>query len=143
MARSRGSSPRYDMENPLSTLARRIPTRTPGAVVKAPSPLRPMKFPLPAAIGGLLLAAVFLSSARAAELPKGATPVLGALRTELDRSFAAFKTQPTPAYFLSYEVTENHSFEMGATNGALLKSSENQTRQLDIDLRVGDPKLEP
>ena len=101
-----------------------------------------MKFPLPAAIGGLLLAAVFLSSARAAELPKGATPVLGALRTELDRSFAAFKTQPTPAYFLSYEVTENHSFEMGATNGALLKSSENQTRQLDIDLRVGDPKLD-
>jgi TldD protein len=98
--------------------------------------------PRPAAFHWLALAAGLALSSHAAELPKGATPVLSALRTELDRSLAAFRAQPTPAYFLSYTVTESHSFEIDTAFGALMKSNEERARFFDLDLRVGSARLD-
>lgn len=76
------------------------------------------------------------------ELPKNASPVLVALRTELDRSMTTFKAQPVPAYFLGYQAVERHVFSVGASFGALQYSNESRTRQFDIDLRVGDYALD-
>jgi predicted Zn-dependent protease len=77
-----------------------------------------------------------------AESPKVATPVLAALQAELDHSLTALKAEPVPPYFLSYEVTENHNYVVSSIFGTLVNSTEMRTRQLDIDLRVGDPKLD-
>ena len=81
-------------------------------------------------------------SVGAAELPKDASPVLVALRAELDRSMTTFKAQPAPAYFLGYEAFERHAYSVGASFGALQYSNESRSRQFDIDLRVGDYSLD-
>lgn len=101
-----------------------------------------MKFPRRLFLASWLLSALCLPAARAGELPAGATPVLSALQAELDHSLAALKAEPVPPYFLSYEVTENHSYVVSSTFGTLLNSTEARTRHLDIDLRVGDRKLD-
>jgi TldD protein len=75
-------------------------------------------------------------------LPTAATPVLGAMQAELSRSLAALKSEPTPPYFLSYEITETQRIGVGSSFGALVSSSENTSRVLDIDLRVGSPVLD-
>ncbi len=70
------------------------------------------------------------------------SPVLSALQAELDRSMATLKSQPVPPYFLSYEVTETHSVDVSGSFGTLARSGESRRRNLDIDLRVGDYKLD-
>jgi predicted Zn-dependent protease len=47
-----------------------------------------------------------------------------------------------PPYFLSYEITETNSVSVSSSFGALVSSAENRRRVLDIDLRVGDYKLD-
>jgi TldD protein len=69
-------------------------------------------------------------------------PVLQAMQAELSRSIATLKSQPVTPYFLSYEITETQTAVVGASFGALTTVSENRRRQLDIDLRVGDYKLD-
>jgi TldD protein len=69
-------------------------------------------------------------------------PVLSALQAELERSMQNLKSQPVPPYFLSYEVTERHSVDVSGSFGTLTRSSESRWRILDIDLRVGDYKLD-
>jgi TldD protein len=91
-----------------------------------------------------LLALVCFSSATALLSPAqpAATPVLSALQAELDRSMEHLKSQPTPPYFLSYEVTETHTVDVAGSFGTLTRSNESRRRNLDIDLRVGDYKLD-
>jgi predicted Zn-dependent protease len=55
---------------------------------------------------------------------------------------AHFKSQPKPPYFLSYEITENHSVGVSGAFGTLTRSGESRWRNLDIDLRVGNYKLD-
>lgn len=73
---------------------------------------------------------------------QGASPILDAMKVELARSFTALKAQPTPPYFLSYEITEVHSFRITGAFGAITESSENRRRALDVDVRVGDYKFD-
>src|SRR5579871_3543638 len=44
-------------------------------------------------------------------------PVLKAMSDELTRNFVALKTQPTPPYFLSYEVTDTRSATVSSEFG--------------------------
>ena len=54
-------------------------------------------------------------------------------------SLPAFTSEaPTPPYFLSYEVTETERTVVSGAFGALRASFQNRTRQLDVDLRVGN-----
>lgn len=69
-------------------------------------------------------------------------PLLQAMQGELARSLQAFADQPVPAYFLSYEITETRSVRVGGSFGTLTRSDESCQRQLDIDLRVGDYRLD-
>ncbi len=63
---------------------------------------------------------------------------MSTLSGELQRSFHALQKQPTPPYFISYQLTDNHSITVSSSFGALSGSEERDTRLLDIDLRVGD-----
>jgi predicted Zn-dependent protease len=65
------------------------------------------------------------------------SPVLQAMKQELSRSLGVLGEQPTPPYYLSYEVTELHSAGASGSFGTLIYSGENRRRQLDIDIRVG------
>ncbi|MGA2337579.1 MAG: TldD/PmbA family protein [Terriglobales bacterium] len=69
-------------------------------------------------------------------------PLLNAMQQELDRSLQNLKKTPVPPYFLSYQLTDNRAIHVAASFGALTSSSEQTTRLLDLDLRVGDYSLD-
>ena len=71
-----------------------------------------------------------------------AMPVLKALRGELERSIATFAKQPTPVYYLSYEVTETRRVGLQASFGTVTGRSDGESRLVDIDLRVGSYELD-
>ena len=70
------------------------------------------------------------------------SPLLGSLKAELDRSLQTLKSQPVQPYFLSYEITDDQVVEVNASFGEITNSVRSHNRQLDIDLRVGDPHLD-
>src|SRR3954470_18426409 len=89
-----------------------------------------------------LLAALLLAAPLAAQNRKS-SPMLGALKAELTRSMEQLKKQPTPPYFLSYEVVEMETANVNGSFGTLLNSNpHSRARTLSIDLRVGDFKLD-
>ena len=72
----------------------------------------------------------------------GASPVLTAAKTELDRDFEALKEQPTAPYYLSYEITDSNTATVSSSFGALVSSNSNHRRVAHIDVRVGDYALD-
>ena len=72
----------------------------------------------------------------------GGANVLDVMREELERSRKVLAEQPTPVYYLSYEITEDKSAAVNSAFGALTGWSENESRGLDIDLRVGSPEFD-
>jgi predicted Zn-dependent protease len=70
------------------------------------------------------------------------SPILATLKAELDRSLQTLKSQPVPPYFLSYEITDDQVVEVNASFGQITSSVRSRNRQLDIDLRVGDYRLD-
>ncbi len=70
------------------------------------------------------------------------SPELRALKAELDRSLQTLKAQPVPPYFLSYEVTDDQVYQVNASFGETTNVTNTRSRQLDIDLRVGDYHLD-
>jgi TldD protein len=69
-------------------------------------------------------------------------PVLAAMRQEVDRSMRNFRKASVPPYFLSYQLTDNRAVNVSASFGALTSTADQKTRVLDVDLRVGDYKLD-
>ena len=47
-----------------------------------------------------------------------------------------------PPYFLSYSVSDATFVSIGAQYGALVGSSSNHVREADVQVRIGDPKLD-
>jgi predicted Zn-dependent protease len=64
------------------------------------------------------------------------------MEQELNRSFQNLKKTPAPPYFLSYQLTDNRAIQISAASGALTASTDQTTRLLDLDLRVGDYSLD-
>ena len=95
---------------------------------------------------GFFATAMILSvAAPAAVAPARAEephPVLQAMRQELEHSMEALADQPEPPYFLSYEITDTHRIRISGSFGTVTGSHESRSRQLDIDLRVGDYDLD-
>ena len=89
---------------------------------------------------------IFLIVLIAAWLPAAAapkSPLLKAMRTELDRSFKALQhADQVPLYYLSYHVTETNRYSLTASYGALKTNDVNNDRVLDIVCRVGDHNLD-
>jgi len=83
--------------------------------------------------------------------PSPGTPVLlEAMTTELHRAFTALGKQTAgkdtdkqlPPYFLSYSVSDASSAMVRAQYGAVVDSSANRVRVADVQVRLGEPKLD-
>ena len=63
------------------------------------------------------------------------------LSEELDRNFSYLKQngQPPP-YFMGYEVAENDTDVISASEGSIQQENHSHTRYLDVTVRVGDRK---
>lgn len=69
--------------------------------------------------------------------------IIKALEEEQKRAFELFKQNGNPPpYFLSYQVSEINSTTISAAFGALRDSDTNFLRNLDVNIRVGDFKLD-
>src|SRR5689334_10790030 len=69
--------------------------------------------------------------------------LLDAMSQELNRNFTALKEKADPApYFLSYEITEQEFRSVSGNLGTVDSTNGSKTRELDVSIRVGDPKLD-
>jgi predicted Zn-dependent protease len=68
--------------------------------------------------------------------------LVDATKKELTRSFEELKKGEYAPYFISYQMIEKQSHKISARFGNIVSNANNHTRQLDIDLRVGTPKLD-
>ncbi|MCP5047282.1 MAG: peptidase U62 [bacterium] len=72
-----------------------------------------------------------------------ANVVLKAMEDELAHSMKVLGKKGTPPpYFISYRITDSYNVNIEASYGSLRNSSENRSRFLDTDVRVGDHKLD-
>lgn len=70
-------------------------------------------------------------------------PLLRAMAAELNRSFNALRSAgPAPMYFLAYEARDTRTYAISALLGALRSEDEHSFRELDVDVRVGAPRLD-
>jgi len=69
-------------------------------------------------------------------------PVMHSLKQELNRSYSVLKKEKVPPYFISYELTDTRTIQVDSSFGALTASTDKKARLLDMDLRVGDYKLD-
>ena len=81
----------------------------------------------------------------------GTTLLLDAMTSELHRAFTTLGRQstgkqdsekPLPPYFLSYTVRDAGSVSIRAQFGALVSSEANHVRSADVQVRLGDAKLD-
>lgn len=70
------------------------------------------------------------------------SPILDILKVENDRQMAMLGKTAEPAYFLSYELVEQRVVSLDAEGGALIVDSDDTARNLDVEVRVGSPKLD-
>jgi TldD protein len=100
--------------------------------------------------GGLAaipLAILFtLPSAAAPPAPTNTTVLLDALTGELNRAYASLGKQgddkQLPPYFMSYSVSDVSAIAIRAEYGALADSSSARERVADVQIRLGDAKLD-
>src|ERR1039458_1361279 len=89
--------------------------------------------------------ALILSVAAGAQ-QSATPPLLDAMTTELNRAFTSLGKQgdakQLPPYFLSYSVSDASAVTIGAQYGALVSSSANHVRVADVQVRLGEPKLD-
>jgi predicted Zn-dependent protease len=80
------------------------------------------------------------------DLSAGTPVLLDAMITELHRAFTSLGRQgddkQLPPYFLSYSVSDAGFVTISAQFGALVGSSANHVRVADVQVRLGDPKLD-
>ena len=95
---------------------------------------------------GLLAGLAFPFAEKAEAYPPDAqakrSPLLAALQAELDRSMKTYGTQDPQAYYLGYTVTDTERVDVSGSNGALLNSSEDRRRWLEVAVRAGSYQLD-
>lgn len=64
------------------------------------------------------------------------------MQGELQRSVDAYGKASPSAYFIAYTVSDLDDAEVSGSNGALLSSSENHERYLEVQTRVGSYELD-
>lgn len=86
----------------------------------------------------LILAFTFVSGCALAQ-----SPLIQVLSEELDRNFNYLKQNAQPApYFMGYEVAENDTDILVASEGSIDNQTHSHTRYLDVTVRVGSPELD-
>jgi predicted Zn-dependent protease len=91
-----------------------------------------------------LLAPVSVRVAQAAppDTPAKRSPLLSAMQAELDRSVKILGAQDPAAYYIGYTITDTQRAEVSGSNGALLSSTENRNRWLEVSVRTGSYDLD-
>ena len=74
--------------------------------------------------------------------PSKRSPILDTLKAEDEREMAALQSQPDPAYYLAYQIVEQRIVSIDAEGGAIVSDSDETQRNLDVEIRVGSPKLD-
>lgn len=74
--------------------------------------------------------------------PDKRSPILDILKSETEREMAALRKQKEPAYYLAYQLVEQRVVSLEAEGGALITDSDDNARNLDVEVRVGDPSLD-
>jgi TldD protein len=93
-------------------------------------------------IAGLVFTALpSLSAAPPDNAPKP-SPLLGAMKAELDRSMTTLGALDPAAYFIGYTLTDSQRATVSGSNGALLQSDENRNRWLEVSVRTGSYDLD-
>jgi predicted Zn-dependent protease len=68
--------------------------------------------------------------------------LLASMQAELERAKDSLsKSDPAP-YFISYEVYDQHTFQIAGTYGTIVTSSATNRRWADVTMRVGSPVLD-
>jgi TldD protein len=70
------------------------------------------------------------------------SPLIASMQAELDRSMPILSKATPPAYFMGYTLTQSKRAQVMGSNGALLDSSENLERWLEVQVRVGSYELD-
>jgi TldD protein len=74
--------------------------------------------------------------------PAQTPAVLVAMQEELDRSMAGLSKADPPVYFISYTVADREFSTVSGSNGALLSSTDDRARWLEVQTRVGSYQLD-
>lgn len=74
--------------------------------------------------------------------PDRRSPVLDILAAENRRQLDALGKAPEPAYYLAYQLVEQRVVSLEAEGGALIQDSDDNGRNLDVEVRVGSPQLD-
>jgi TldD protein len=90
----------------------------------------------------LLGACASLAADRPADAPAATPAVLTAMQAELGRSMDALSKADPGVYFISYTVADREEAEVSGSNGALLTSTDNRARWLEVQTRVGTYQLD-
>ncbi len=93
-------------------------------------------------IAGLVFTALPSLSAAAPDNAPKPSPLLGAMKAELDRSMTTLGGLDPAAYFIGYTLTESQRATVSGSNGALLQSDENRNRWLEVSVRTGSYDLD-
>src|SRR6202522_3041589 len=70
------------------------------------------------------------------------SPLLAEMTAELNRNMPVLSKATPPAYFINYTLTQARRATVMGSNGALLESSDNLQRYLEVQVRVGDYNLD-
>lgn len=70
------------------------------------------------------------------------SPMLAAMKAELERSMKTLSQQDPPAYFIGYTLTDTERANVSGSNGALLSSEEARNRWLEVAVRTGNYELD-
>ncbi len=114
------------------------PPRT-GSNAAIPLPPTDMKVELPSIPAKI---AVTTSAPTDNNAPDKKSPLLGILAEENTREMDALRKTGDPAYYLGYQLVEQRIVSLEADGGALVIDSDNTDRNLDVEVRVGSPKLD-
>src|SRR5271170_1623167 len=93
-------------------------------------------------LAGVLMMTTHAAKAAPPETVAKRSPLLAAMQAELDRSIKTFGMQTPPAYFIGYTITDSQHANVSGSNGALLSSSEDHNRWLEVSVRTGSYQLD-
>lgn len=69
--------------------------------------------------------------------------IFAPLRAEMARCLKSLKTETfEPPYFIAYRVTDQNTLDLSASFGALTRQSQEESRTLYAEVRVGSPSLD-
>jgi predicted Zn-dependent protease len=117
----------------------------------------PQKSPADFGLSILRLSALAVFALLASRTPRAGQPtpvlptpvLLDAMNAELQRAFTSLGKTPgtssenqLPPYFLSYSVSDASAVMIRAQYGAIVGSSANRVRVADVQVRLGNPKLD-